>query len=725
MCTARSAALAAGLAVWAGATAVTAQPIPVAREHPYLFFSASDIPGLRDRLAQEPFSSRWVALRNAADRHLGEATYGYSNTREALGVSGTCAFAYAMTGDTAYAHRAIEEVEAILDAPQWYEGYTWNRGADLGTAEVSAACALVYDWCYEQMSGAQRDALRSGVLNRSTLVYLESVRTYDDWWVNNRVTNWSGVCHGGCGLAALAFYDEDPRFAQAADTAFDCVVDVLDSTVLSDGGGHEGIMYNRYGVRFATYLHTAASRVSGDDRGVAARLSGKMAGYWYHHLFGPDQCYANFNDMGESTFEGVYGYDSRHWEGGPPAALCALWESYATGGDSLLLWGADYGGAPFYWGGVSPFYLVWRRTSPKAPHDMPTLGGAVLFRGAGQAVFSTPPLWLAYNGGWTSDRSHNNRDLGSFVLVSDSERLVHDPGYGFAETGQHSTVLASDSGQPQNVRGTYDAFGSGSTFHYLASDLSACYPLLSRFVRHMVMVRGEYVVVLDDLAAPKAEQFEWRLQTRATISSAGQTALITGSARRLHVLSLAPADAQVGMGTAALDFVRITPPSTRTEETLVTLLYPSGAAGQPPASSWDAAGTVTVGADHVVFSGGPGTWRLASVAGENADDIGRMHERTLPSFRGSAGIGDRVVRPQVVLPALLTRTHGAMLVVDTGRRGARVTLVRLDGRRAVRLVAGSDGYASVPLAHLSAGIWVVSAVNVDGASAATRVVVAD
>lgn len=656
---------------------------PIPRNHPYLFFSDATIDGLRTRVAGATLGTRWARLQLTADRNLTQATYGYGNTREALGICGTCAFAYAITGNTDYADRAITEAEALFEAPAWHTGYTWNGGADLQTAEASLACALVYDWCYDHLTTAQRAAFRTNVLTKSTNIYLQSVEAYDDWWVNNPVTNWSGVCHGGCGVAALAFYDEDPAFARAADTAIAHGATFLDSVVLADGAGHEGVMYHRYGVRFASYITAAGAHVFDNDRGLPQRLSQKLAGYWYMYMRGPDDRYANFNDMNENTFYGLYGMNTTQWEGGPPAALCALFESYTPDGDSLLLWGADMGGGAFYWGGVSPFYLIWRRDSPRAPYTIPDLSGAVLFRGAGHVIAREPDLWMAYSGGWVSDKSHANADLGSFVLVADGDRLVNDPGYGAAETAAHSTVLINGLGQPENSRGAFTHFGSGATFHYFASDLSSCYgaSALTRFVRHGVMVNGTYVVLLDDIATSTALTYEARIQTSGSIALDAQAATITGDSRLLHVLAAAPGDAVVAQGTSDIDFVSIAPPDTRTAETLVTVLYPTGMIAQPPATSWDAGGTLQVGSDEIVFSGGPGAWVLASVNGESADDIDNVAVRTVPSHRNDPGtVQPRPLTRTAVSSMRAVSAPGGVLVTMQAASLQRVTVSSLSGR---------------------------------------------
>ena len=52
----------------AGASAAE-QP---ARQHPYLYFTAQELPALKARLQQEPFATRWQRLLQHADALLGE-----------------------------------------------------------------------------------------------------------------------------------------------------------------------------------------------------------------------------------------------------------------------------------------------------------------------------------------------------------------------------------------------------------------------------------------------------------------------------------------------------------------------------------------------------------------------------------------------------------------------------------------------------------------------------
>ncbi|MBI5724936.1 MAG: heparinase II/III family protein [Planctomycetes bacterium] len=616
------------------ATSLPASP----RKHPYLFFTADELPALREKLKHEPFVSKWKLFLENADMLAGQdpdkTRYG-ARSRNTLGVVGITAFAYAITGQEKYGQRAKREAMAMINGP-WHRNYGWNRGANLQTAEACVEAALFYDWCGDLLSDEERLTFREGVMNRGVRVYLRSLLEYHDWWVDNMTTNWDGVCHGGCGLAALAFYDEDAEARAAADMAWEHVLKFLKAVTRQDGGGDEGVMYWRYGVEFGHYLATAAARVFGDDKGLFRDYADKLAGYWDAYMQASDGLYANFNNMDERTFGLAPLGNAPQLEGGTSACLAALFESHVPGGDRLLLWAADNGHSAFYFKGVSPFYFLWRRADAPQAEEKPKLQDAVLFRGNGHAVLQSARLWLAFNGGWVSDRSHFNCDLGTFILVSGGERFVNDPGYGKWQTGEHSTILVNGKSQPKDARAKYLRLGSGEGFHYLACDLSSCYDSdLSRFIRHLVMVDGRFIVILDDLAlaepsasrpatAPTASRpggmpfdaeldgppdspgptpkdqknpaasptttsatgkafsdapiFESRIQSRQTIGLAADrpSAVLRGTKGAMHILGALPADAKLSQGRATLSYISIVPARKNREETFLTILYPAG-----------------------------------------------------------------------------------------------------------------------------------------------------
>ncbi|MBE7466529.1 MAG: heparinase II/III family protein [Planctomycetes bacterium] len=617
------------------------------RAHPYLYFNRDDLPALRRRWSTPPFAERRSRLLRNAQADLKRKPVGFDEPRQALGICGTCAFAYVLKGDRRFGARALREAWALLDAPSWHSDRGWNRGADLGTSEAAQACALVYDWCHDLLDPDGRARYRERLLHLSTRVYLRSLREYKDWWIDNPVSNWSGVCHGGNGLAALALYDEAPEAKVAARAAWRGVRRFLKRVILQDGGGHEGVMYRLYGESFSHILAAAAGRFFGGDRGLYAETARKRAGYWITWLKAPDEHYANFNNMGEGTFSGS---GLQTFERGPMAMICALYERHAAGGDTLLRWGADQGGAPFYYRGADPFWFLWRSERPVVKRK-PKLPEAVLFRGCGHAVLQSPRLWMAFNGGWISNSSHNNRDLGHFVFVADGVRYLHDPGYGAGETGMHSTVLLMKSDQIRGRRAKYLRFGSARGFHYLACDLSAAYAGVGRrVVRHLVTVGGRYAVLLDDVAiqGPGRCELETRFQAAGALrlKPGAREASVERSGKRLHILNAAPADAVLEADSfdfkkRTFTYLRARGDVRRHVETLVHVLWPAQGRERPPKVHFEVEakrGLLNVTpargkADRIVFERRASGWRLVSVNGVSAKRIPDGSQQTVLKFK--------------------------------------------------------------------------------------------
>lgn len=628
-------------------------------EHPYLFFSADDLPELRERMKNEPFLTRWGIFIRNADEVVNSDVYEGSRARTYLENAGKTSFAYIITGEEKYVERAISEAMAIVNGfiPEengekvWYNPThrNWNKGADLSTAEVTYALAMVYDWCYDAMSPVERTKIKDAIVEKGLKHYLHSIeRDGQDFWVGNPVSNWAGVLSGGMGLGALAIYNESEEARKAVEYAQKYVHEFLDHVFLEDGGGHEGIMYARYGQLFSLYFLMAEQRLFGFDPDFWETFNEKLAGYWDVYLYAPDEGYANFNNMNEGTFQELWGRNHRSF-GGPSSDINALMENLA-GGDPLLLWAADNGAPRFYWEGASPWFFLWRRGEPGyvAADKKPELQDAVLFRGAGHAIFQSDRLWLAYNGGWISDASHNNRDIGSFVLAVDEERLINDPGYGDGHAMNHSTIFINGKDQIRGRAGEYLNFGSGKNFHYLATDLTNVYEKndLDKFIRHMLMVDGKYIVMLDEVKVKNNAEMEWRLQTRSEARAFGNGhAVINGEDHRMYVLHGAD-DAETEIipwegKNGKLNAVSKKPAENKEDHLLVTVLFPvdkpvSEENKIPLVSFIDGKLTVTDRNkidDSIVFEKDAERWELKSVNDEKNLAVSDGNERAIKPFR--------------------------------------------------------------------------------------------
>jgi hypothetical protein len=138
----------------------------------------------------------------------------------------------------------------------------------------------------------------------------------------------------------------------------------------------------------------------------------------------------------------------------------------------------------------------------------------------------------------------------------------------------------------------------------------------------MVLVDGKILVVVDDVAAEGRPDLEWRLQSRFEVQVRGNVATIEGRDNVLHVVSVAPLEAIVGVGKATLNYVSIKPRAAQPAQVFVTVLYPGPAGMKPPQAALQAQGTDSVltvsgtnGNAVLEFRRGA-TWQLTRIGSE-------------------------------------------------------------------------------------------------------------
>jgi hypothetical protein len=240
------------------------QPEPLKlKGHPRLWVPAETINNLGDKL-HTPY------LKTAAARIIQDAdwlvdtkpigrTEGRTNQQGTRAIAShlqTLTSAYVLTREPKYRAAAIKHLANILNWNHISCEANPNTPLEnkkffcLSYGEHAADIALMYDVFRPDITKAEMKVFND-VLDRFYL--WQALRAYErnPWWVNKEWSNWNGVCAGGIGMLALAFYDDRPEARKLIPFVEESLGHYFKSYITNGGGNHEGTGYWNYGMHYA------------------------------------------------------------------------------------------------------------------------------------------------------------------------------------------------------------------------------------------------------------------------------------------------------------------------------------------------------------------------------------------------------------------------------------------------------------------------------------------
>jgi hypothetical protein len=157
---------------------------------------------------------------------------------------------------------------------------------------------------------------------------------------------------------------------------------------------------------------------------------------------------------------------------------------------------------------------------------------------------------------------HVHTDANHFVLFGGGQWLVRDDGYHPKWTGQHNTLLVNGRGQlgegaegfngdqalalkakPRVLRAV-----STPAIDQITGDATEAYPRdlgLKRFVRHLIFVKPDVLIVADDILLDKEASLELRFHPEQEAVRDGNVFLATGKRAILRLEPLATEGIQI------------------------------------------------------------------------------------------------------------------------------------------------------------------------------------
>jgi hypothetical protein len=516
-------------------------PEPLERvrgRHPRLYLDAQRVAELRQAV-QTTHAELWDELRGRADQAVrrGPPQYreqdGYSGDeqlwqREVGNAMPVLAMAYVISGQRQYLESARDWALASCGYRTW--GLGRIDGLDLAAGHQLFGLAIVYDWCYQDLDPAARQTIRETIARRGGVMF-EAGATGKAWWRQSYLQNhlWVNAC--GLAMAGLAVFDE----VEDADLWIGFALDKFRRSVAAlgpDGASHEGVGYWEYGVEYLLKFMSVARELLGVDLYQYPwwRNTARYALY----LSLPRDAWTVRNCIVD-----IADCPRGHWYG-PDYLLRGLAAEY---GDSQAQWLAQEADRADVCSSGAPWLnLIWYDPAVPAesPGTLPTLHH-----------FDDMDI-VSARSGWSGDESlvvlkcgpflgheavqqfsydpgggHVHPDANHFVLFAAGQWLVRDDGYRAKWTGQHNTLLIDGRGQlgegkqwfqgaqPLAVKARPRVLRAASSpeLDHIVSDAARAYPSdlgLQQFQRHLLFVKPDVLIVVDDIQLQKPRELELR-----------------------------------------------------------------------------------------------------------------------------------------------------------------------------------------------------------------------
>ena len=391
----------------------------------------------------------------------------------------------------------------------------------LSYGELSATIGLMYDLFRSDMTEAEQKVFFA-VLDR--FLMREAVKTLDNppWWANKEWSNWNGVCAGGMGIMALAFYDDVPDARRLIPFVEKSLGEYFKSFIKNGGGCHEGTGYWNYGMNYAMRYLLSWEHATGRKHPA---LKIKELG---QSLFFPlDFTGITFGDndgWGPTCFFFLLAKRMKQ----PRAALNAAAYLLTPGGDKRISrkrWPA--GGELLYAADCIPTTAEMEKL--RESHRKKRVPVARIYKGMDWAALADdeafPRLRLAARGGSSKITGHGHLDLLSFKCMVNGERMITD------QAGS-SPVAYTNRGQDIYGRGAaskstlfVDGLGCNTNAVCDATEVVEGKDLLGIRIdgshvylpswRHLfigrlcLMVESSYWLVIDRVFSPNTAERHW------------------------------------------------------------------------------------------------------------------------------------------------------------------------------------------------------------------------
>lgn len=548
---------------WVSAKELLAR-VPAAR--PRILFPQAELSNIRSTLTntrREPFN----ALRRHADAALKldvppEPNYDKLPTKAEQRLGYTKSFAemrryhtsgmvdlalmYALSGEQKYGEHAKA---LLLGAAEWDpEGISSIMspyGDEIGLGLVKSE-AQTYDWIYDLLSESERAKAKQMLIARADQMMRRLEKR--DYLMNPEESH-AGRLPGYLLEHAIALAEE-PRAAVWLDYGLRALTTVHPHWAGFDGGWAEGLSY---GLAYNTtsMAPMEALRVATGFDLWQRPAHRKLRHFFVYNTSPPGEIFG-FGDSFDSPVAGR------------ASTLRGLLEFHAERYRDPVIRGwvdllkSERGGSVE--STVLPALMLPSTIKPQSPASLPP---DAVFHGVGWAALhsnlSQPAedLMVMFKSSPYGGVSHSYCDQNGFAILKGGKALAVPGGSRYPQHGTpfhteytqqtraQNAILVNGKGQVRagsEHGGRIAAFESTRHLGYVCGDATAAYgTLLKTARRHVLLIRPDVVVIVDDLEAPQPAEFQWLMHAfeNLELDEAAQTLVSRRGDALMHVRLLA------------------------------------------------------------------------------------------------------------------------------------------------------------------------------------------
>ncbi len=475
-----------------------------------------------------------------------------------------------------YLNSAYKWALTSCSYPTW--GIAPYAGDDLGAAHQLRGLGLIYDWLYSNLGLTDRTTIANTLSTRGAAM---NAGMPTAWYYNAVMQNHCSVCTTGLTTAALAIYGDAgmPDTTPWLNTALGRINAIVND-VGSDGAWHEGVAYCGYFLDFLLQYQDMANKMLGFDISGTPWLS-QTANYRLYFDLPKHSQVATNNHI---NFADDRGYD---WNG-PNYFMRRLASLYNLPTAQWLAGHYDAGklNAGFLW-----WNFFWY--NPSIPETSPVSAGIATSK------FFDDLDFAVLRSGWDGDESvvayqsgpfmghgvqakdvnpwknwggnHAHAAVGNFCIFGYGTWLILNDGYANnRKTNQSNTLLINNAGQLGE--GTSE-FNSGAVknedpggvlnpviddaltystpnLDYVVGNATSCYSAtngLTKFRRHMLYLKPDVLVVVDDvvLSASKPLELHFYPPNLAPVLSGNTSTTMATNGSKIALSLLTPAQSVI------------------------------------------------------------------------------------------------------------------------------------------------------------------------------------